>query len=77
MAINNIFNTMLSMGVLFRKKTFIGHFNLFIIQQRHVGSEITRCNKIDEPLDRFLANIMRSIGTYVHNDKIITFLQQK
>ena len=37
------------------------------------GSEITPCNTIDKPLVvyRFTGNVM----SWIHNDKIITFLQ--
>ena len=43
------------------------------------GSEITPCDKIDKPLVvyRFTGNVMTSITTSVHNDKIMTFLRQK
>ena len=43
------------------------------------GSEITPCNKMDKPLVvyRFTGNVMKSITTLDHNDKIITFLGQK
>ena len=39
------------------------------------GSEITPCNKICKPLVvyRFSENVMTSITTLRHNDKIITF----
>ena len=38
-------------------------------------SEITPCNKIDNPLVvcRFTGNVMTSITTCVHNDKVISF----
>ena len=43
------------------------------------GSEITPCNKICKPLVvyRFSGNVMTSITTLRHNDKIITSLRQK
>ena len=39
------------------------------------GSEITPCNRIDKPLVvyRFTGNVMTSITTLRHNDKIIKF----
>ena len=43
------------------------------------GGEITPCNKICKPLVvyQFSGKVMTSITTLRHNDKIITFLQQK
>ena len=43
------------------------------------GSEITPCNTICKPLVvyRFTGNVMASITTLRHIDKIITFLRQK
>ena len=43
------------------------------------GSEITSCNKIDKPLvvNRFQEDVMTAIQRCLHNDIIITFLQQK
>ena len=40
------------------------------------GSEIMPCNKTDKPLVvyRFTGNVMTSITTFDHKDKIITFL---
>ena len=40
---------------------------------------VTLCNKIDKPLVvyRFTGNVMTSITTSDHNDKIITLLRQK
>ena len=50
-------------------------YNNYLSYDVESGSEITPCNKIYKPLVvyRFTGNVMASITTLLHNDKIITF----
>ena len=52
-----------------------GPFYIVLSYDVASGSGITPCNKIDKPLVdyRFTGNIMTSITTFVHDDKMITF----